>query len=149
MDVPVFDDSLRTGNEAIDSQHEWLFALSARVVRQVDRPSAAESASAETAPDLRTQDAIADAVYGLVDYITEHFSDEEELMASSSFPSTSLHRSLHEDLSKRVGGYTMRYMNGDAVAARELTDFFTEWLTSHIMEHDRAFARWLAENRPR
>ena len=95
----------------------------------------------------RTEDAVAEAIYGLVDYITEHFTDEEDLMVASGYPSASVHKSLHEDLSRRVAGYTLRFMNEDEVAARELVVFFDEWLRSHIMVADRALTTWLAERK--
>ncbi len=145
MTVPVFDDSLRTGNESIDSQHQWLFSLSARIAHQVaisaDVP---EGLAAGVVRASQEQDSIAEAIYGLIDYITEHFSDEEDLMTAAGYPGASDHKLLHDDLSSRVGGFTVRYMNGNRLAAQELVGFFNEWLTSHIMVHDRAFADWLA-----
>ena len=145
MDAPVFDETLRTGNESIDSQHEWLFALAARITRQVGRSTAGAEAEPDSAAcSMRNDDAVAEAVYGLMDYVTEHFSDEEQLMVSAGFPSASVHKVLHEELSQRVSGYSLRFVNGDDLAASEFVDFFNEWLTKHIMCYDRQFVVWQA-----
>jgi hemerythrin len=148
MGVPVFDDSLRTGNESIDSQHEWLFALSDRVAKKIRlcAPGTRDARPDDATCRVRDEDAVAEAVYGLIDYITEHLGEEEQLMISASYPKARLHKALHEDLSKRVGEYTLRFVNGDQMAALELTEFFDEWLSSHIMVHDREFSRWLSES---
>lgn len=148
MTVPVFDESLRTGNAALDDQHAALFRLAARVEDKIGScPLEAPEGSSydEEACEENVSDALTDAVYGLVDYATEHFSDEEALMRTSGFPGAGSHISLHAELSERVGGHLMRLVNGDEVAAEELLDFFVSWLTSHINRHDREFTEWLSD----
>ena len=142
MDTPLFDDSLKTGNATIDEQHRWLFALSARVAEKIGACSLEPEGDAGC--EDAVEDAVTDAVYGLVDYIAEHFGDEERLMASAGYPLKGVHAALHEELSAHVGTYMLRFANGDDVAATDLTEFFNQWLTSHIMVHDRQFTAWLS-----
>lgn len=147
MDVPAFDQSLRTGYEVIDDQHAWLFELAARVSRiagacPLDDAPHGEDVDEECEP--RIEDAVAEAIYGLVDYATEHFADEEAIMREAHYPAASVHASLHADLSRRLAGFVFKYMNGQGVSAEQIVNFFTEWLTSHIMQSDREFTDWLA-----
>lgn len=147
MDTPNFDESLRTGNEIIDSQHAWLFELAARVTDTLGTCGLEDvepESDEEAACDAREVDATADAVYGLADYISEHFGDEEALMNEHGYPGVGPHVALHEALSARVTSYMLKYMNGDIGMGLELADFFREWLGSHILEHDREFTTWLA-----
>lgn len=146
MHFSRFDEALLTGNETIDSQHRSLFALADRVAQTLGGcwiEDEHRTAIAD-ACEYRVEDAVADAVFGLVDYITEHFEDEQALMASAGYPAASVHAALHTELSMRVASYTTRYLNESELAAGELIDFFGEWLCSHIMTHDRAFTDWLS-----
>ena len=149
MDIPAFDESVRTGLSEIDDQHVWLFELAGRVCRMtgdcaLDDNAAVDSRGNPCTP--RIEDAVAEAVYGLVDYITEHFTDEQEIMRAAHYPLVGIHMSLHADLSQQVAGYVVKFMNGDGVPAEEIAIFFTDWLTMHIMHHDREFVGWLAEH---
>ncbi len=151
MDRFVFDDSLRTGHSQIDEQHEWLFGLANRVAARVGSCDLASEVS--PVPELvgaecaeRVEDAVSDAVYGLVDYATEHFADEEAIMADAHYPLASVHAGFHAELSSRLAAFVITLVNEGDVAAEELTTFFIEWLTTHIMEHDREFTEWLASH---
>jgi hemerythrin len=146
MDVPVFDDSLRTGNAMIDEQHEMLFRLSARVSARLAECIDTKTVGVDVAYEIesRANDAVADAVYGLVDYITEHFTAEEALMRDVAYPGLHGHRVLHRQLTERVAGYTFAFVNEAPVAADELVAFFVEWLTEHIMIHDKELTAWIA-----
>lgn len=153
MAVPAFDDSLRTGYPAIDDQHEGLFRLAARVEEKIGMCSLGQGP--ESTPvdgdgcEERMDDAVADAVYGLVDYATEHFADEEALMADAGFPQAHIHAALHVELSERVGSYLMKLIGEEPVVASELVEFFTSWLQTHIEREDRTFTEWLSRDMPR
>ncbi|GAB4287164.1 MAG: hemerythrin family protein [Coriobacteriia bacterium] len=122
--------SLETGHADIDEQHRGIFALANRLADAIDRGTDDE-------------DAIADAVYGLTDYVVEHFADEEALMTESGYPEASSHRSVHEHLTAATMSMAARFFNGNAVAAEELGGFVTEWLRKHIGEDDQRFVTWL------
>jgi hemerythrin len=144
MNAPEFDESLRTGFAVIDDQHAWLFELAARVSRIVgdcaldDAPSGGGDESCRP----RVEDAAADALYGLIDYATEHFADEEEIMRDSHYPLAGVHSGLHADLSRRLAGFVFKYVNGNGASAEEIVTFFIDWLTDHIMREDRQFTEW-------
>jgi hemerythrin-like metal-binding protein len=90
----------------------------------------------------RVEDATADALYGLIDYAAEHFTDEEGIMRDAHYPLANVHAGLHADLSRRLAGLVFRYVNGNGSSAEEIVIFFIDWLTSHIVREDRQFAEW-------
>ncbi len=150
MQAPRFDPVLRTGQPLIDQQHEWLFSLAARVADilgtcEVDQPVAA-TGPASGPCGLRVKDAVTEAVYGLLDYATEHFSDEERLMHSAIYPLANYHASLHEDLNRRLAPFVFGQVNEESPSPEQVTEFFVSWLTDHILQHDRAFTMWLASH---
>lgn len=153
MAVPVFDESLRIGYPAIDDQHVGLFRLAARIEEKIGTCSLDEVPEQLSEDDdgcvERTDDAVADAVYGLVDYATEHFDDEEAIMAEAGFPQAAVHAALHAELSERVGSYLIKLIGEEPVVAGELVDFFTTWLRTHIECEDRAFIEWLSHHKDR
>jgi hemerythrin-like metal-binding protein len=147
MDVPSFDESLRTGLTAIDDQHIWLFELAARVCRMTGECAPDDDAPHDSTGEPcgpRVENAVVEAVYGLVDYITEHFADEQDIMRAAHYPLAGMHTSMHEEMSRQVAGFVVQYVNGDGVSAEEVALFFTRWLRDHIMRHDREFVGWLA-----
>jgi hemerythrin-like metal-binding protein len=153
MNVPEFDESLLTGQPLIDEQHRWLFMLAARVS---DMVGACELAGPDLDPVFapsdpcapRLSDGATEAVYGLLDYVTEHFTDEEGLMRDSAYPAANYHASLHADLSRRLAPFVISEANAEPVDVERLVEFFIDWLTTHILHHDREFTTWLAANSP-
>jgi hemerythrin len=121
-----WDPSLETGNEMIDSQHRGIFELARKLH---------EACSECTLGG----DEIADAVYGLSDYVVEHFADEEALMEAAHYPELSVHRGLHQSLTGKVLSITTRYFQGEDTSPETLAPFLADWLRTHIMEEDRRF----------
>lgn len=124
-----WDPALETGVEMIDDQHRQLFALANALQTAVDD---------ETSDD----DTVADALYGLTDYVTEHFGDEERLMEDLGYPGLGPHRSLHDHLTGDVMRNMATYFNGEAIAAAQIAPLFAEWLRTHIAKEDMAFVTW-------
>ncbi len=127
-----WDSSLATGNEAIDSQHQGLFRLSAGLA------AAAES-------DDAGSQAVTDAVWELTDYVVQHFADEEAMMEASGYPVLGLHRSLHEQLTADVMALAQKVFASDEVDGAKLAAFLAGWLRGHIRGEDMAFVRTLNE----
>ncbi|MCE5202863.1 MAG: hemerythrin family protein, partial [Actinomycetia bacterium] len=81
----------------------------------------------------------------LTEYVTQHFSDEEDLMHEMGYPILGPRRSLHEQLTGDTKRYMAAYFNGQQVAASELGPFLTTWLRTHIEHEDMRFATWLQQ----
>ena len=130
MEKFEWDPRFETGFEKIDDQHKSLFQLANHLQQAVDR-------------GLDDPDAVADAVYGLVGYVVEHFRDEEALMAQIHYPGAGPHRALHEQLSAETMGITARYFAGEDVTPSQLAPLVCRWLTEHIPVHDAAMVTYL------
>jgi hemerythrin-like metal-binding protein len=126
MQVYDWDASLATGNREIDEQHRGIFELARRL-----HESCAECTAGS--------DEIANAVYGLSDYVTEHFEAEEEMMRAAGYPELSVHVGLHQALTGEVLRITTRYFSHEDVEPEALASFVAEWLRGHIREEDRCF----------
>ena len=125
-----WDPRLETGFAQIDDQHQSLFKLANELQRAIGEHS-------------DEPDAVADAVYGLIGYVVEHFRDEEALMAKMQYPGTGPHRSLHEQLSAETMGITARYFAGEDMTPSELAPLVCRWLTEHIPVHDVAVVAYM------
>ena len=124
----AWDPALETGCVDIDDQHRGLFDLA----------NALESAIDARAGGHADEEAVANAVYGLVDYVVEHFEDEQHLMDRYRYPGRGPHRALHEQLSAETLGILARYTNGEELAPSELAPLVCGWLTGHVAQHDRS-----------
>ena len=119
-------DALETGVTEIDDQHRVLFKL------VNDLHAAAESQESDA-------DAVADAMYTLSEYVTEHFGDEEALMARHHYAGLAAHHDMHQRLTARTLKLMTQFVNGEKVSMIELSEFLGNWLKDHIIEQDCRF----------
>jgi len=131
--MPHFEwtSDLETGNSRIDDQHRSLFALA----NELHDTIAAQDADDET---------VADAVWRLTDYVTQHFADEQDMMERAAYPALPVHVVLHDYLTGETMRMTARYMNGESPVPEDLARLITSWLREHIGEADKAFVAFLA-----
>lgn len=122
---------LETGLAEIDEQHRSLFALANELQAAI---------ASEDAPD----EAVADCVWGLTDYVVQHFADEEEMMEAAGYPELPVHRSLHQQLTGETMRITARFMNEEPLTAVELGPLVARWLREHIGAADKRFVAYLA-----
>jgi hemerythrin-like metal-binding protein len=126
-----WDASLETGIEQIDEQHRSLFALANELH---------DAVQADDDPEL-----VENAVYALSEYVTQHFADEESLMAQTGFARLNWHKTLHRDLTAETMRIAARYFNGDDLLPTGLAPFLTTWLTEHIRQADMLLAAHIRE----
>ncbi|MBA4697973.1 MAG: hemerythrin family protein [Ruminococcus sp.] len=136
----VFDESLVTGNEMIDSQHKELLD---KINKLLD--------SCEVGNDklmaVKTLDYLAD-------YTEFHFSEEEKLQADIEYPGIGEHKKEHEKLRTVVKElYEMlEEEEGPSNAfVEQVNKNVIEWLYGHIKSFDRSVAeyKFMASNSER
>lgn len=136
----VFDESLVTGNEMIDSQHKELLD---KINKLLD--------SCEVGNDklvaVKTLDYLAD-------YTDFHFSEEEKLQADIEYPGIGEHKKEHEKLRTVVKElYEMlEEEEGPSNAfVEQVNKNVIEWLYGHIKSFDRSVAeyKFMANNSER
>ena len=86
-------------------------------------------------------------MWRLIDYVVQHFADEEALMQAAAYPELSVHCGMHEYLAAESMRISARFMNGEMVLAADLALFIMRWLREHIAEADKRFVAYLAARR--
>jgi hemerythrin len=82
-------------------------------------------------------------VQRLIAECEDHFLREEALMVLHGFPGLAHHRAEHRALSRNVQGYASRLASGQAPITQDVSQFFKDWLTTHIRSTDRLLERFL------
>lgn len=130
----VFDQSLETGNELIDTQHKELIA---RVNRLADECSAGKEKNIA----VQTLDF-------LMDYTEIHFRDEEQLQADHNYPLLEAHKVQHARFVKSVEELQQMLVEeegpSDAFVAAVKKNI-VDWLQRHIQIWDRQVAEYICE----
>lgn len=131
----IFDKSLETGNEQIDSQHKELIA-------RVNKLTEECSEGKEKNVAVQTLDF-------LMDYTVEHFRDEEKLQEEHAYPLLAAHREQHEKFVKAVE--ELREMLEEEEGPTEafveaVKRNVVEWLLKHIQVWDRQVAEYVCEH---
>lgn len=79
----------------------------------------------------------------LLDYTVFHFSFEEKLLNTHSYPDYKIHVKLHSDLIDEVKSFRKKYEGGNAMLSLELMDFLKRWLVEHILNSDKQYSTHL------
>jgi hemerythrin len=122
--LPAWDQSLTVNNPAIDQQHRELIALI------TDLPGKEDAAF-----DM--------AIKFLLRYTFEHFTGEERWMKAQHYPHIEQHIDLHRSLAAEFDRHFHNYL-AKRIDHLEFIGFLHTWVTQHILEEDRKFARFLA-----
>lgn len=80
----------------------------------------------------------------LEDYADHHFAHEERVMEICRYPSTSVHRAMHQRLFAQVRQLKDAYdRDRTAVRAKDCLDFLHKWLIEHICSSDMDYRSWV------
>ncbi|MGI6017750.1 MAG: bacteriohemerythrin [Marvinbryantia sp.] len=129
-----FDNSLRTGNELIDTQHQELIARVNKLTEEC-KPGTEKTVAAQT-------------LGFLMDYTNEHFSDEEKLQEEHNYPLLNAHKEQHACFVKAVNELEEMLIEEEGpseafVAAVKKN--VVDWLLNHIMVWDKQVAQYVIE----
>lgn len=129
----LWNESLETGNEIVDSQHREVFRLVQEVLD-------ADVFGNQT-------EKIESAMSFLSAYAVRHFASEEALMLESQYPGYETHRALHDGFIKDVVAFVTRFKSeGDTVMVSDtINNFVVTWLQEHIMVSDKEMAEYYKE----
>lgn len=126
----IWQDSLNTGIDIIDSQHQ-------RIVEMINNLQVAQNAGSRAAT--------AEVIDEMVDYTLSHFAFEEELMEEAGYPFCAAHKRVHEVFARRVSELRMRFQAGEDVVD-ELRNMLSRWLFNHIRSDDKAYAEQVKQH---
>ncbi len=116
----IWDESYSVGIPEIDDQHKLLFGLYNDLL---------------VAYQAKDNSVVASAFEKLVNYLDEHFSDEEKFLRLDN-EIYRKHRRLHFDFVK----YVLRETNGgkELDSLESLLDFLSAWLIEHVQTIDKS-----------
>jgi hemerythrin len=129
-----WSDRYRVGDERVDLQHQHLFEL----INDLDQRV--------TSGTVR-QDSL-QTIEALVDYVLQHFADEESLMQQINFRDIVMHRWRHSEFAGKIADMALDWGRGKEVTAEEIRDFLTDWLLDHILTEDMQIGEALRSQRP-
>ncbi|GAB4291665.1 MAG: bacteriohemerythrin [Thiohalomonadaceae bacterium] len=120
----VWDSSLETGIDIIDSQHK----------RIVDYINQLHDAIAD-----KSNEDVEQVLNQLIDYTVTHFTFEESLQEKAGYGHVEAHRKVHEAFTARIKEYKTRFEKGEDISKKLLSDLRI-WLTNHIKQEDRDYS---------
>jgi hemerythrin len=119
------------GNDAIDADHERLFALFNEFVGAVN--------------DNRGDSEIQGVLAELLEYTDYHFDREERLMREFDYPDYAAHKAMHDSFVAQIHDVNSALDAGGEKGAFVLS-VLGKWLTGHILSVDAKVGSWLKEH---
>jgi hemerythrin len=120
----LWDKSLETGNQLIDTQHQQLFAAINELIR--------------TCEDGKGREELKKSLDFLTEYTIKHFFDEEHLQQHYKYPDFENHKKYHDGFKKTVRDFSVEIiMKGVSDALiRDVQTKIGDWLVTHIKGQD-------------
>jgi hemerythrin len=127
-------DSLMTGHEEIDEQHQEMFRRYNKLLAACKEGYGKE--------EVRMM------LIFLGDYVKEHFSDEEQLQIRNGFPGYADHRKMHSGFVKTLRELEDQLRADGATVSLviQTNQILADWLTNHISGADKELADFLKKS---
>lgn len=123
----LWKDEYTVGIPAIDEQHEKLFDIANRI---------SELLANELLVDK--YDHIIAVLNELRDYTVEHFAAEEAYMLKHKYRKFLSHKALHHEFIEKINTVDLNQIDNEQnLYLKEILNFVTEWLISHILQEDK------------
>lgn len=73
----------------------------------------------------------------LIGYTRQHFTREEQIMASARFPGLVAHQAAHRQIILQIEALKRKYDDGSITVASQLSMLLRDWLSVHIRRSDK------------
>ncbi len=90
------------------------------------------------------RDAILPILNEFLGQTRKHFTEEEELLCKTGYPSLLTHKSAHDMYLNKIQIYQKNVVDGNVSFAIERVAFFRRWFKDHILEVDKLYIPFLA-----
>ena len=126
--IGSWDESLKTGNETIDSQHHQIFNL-------LD----------ELKDELKSDNEVLRLLDKVMDFTMSHFLCEEELMTEFNYPSDIKKTMVnqHKEFKAYVRLRMLEFREGEMSNVIPFQSFVTNFLKDHELGLDRELVEWI------
>ncbi len=132
MALIEWKDGFSVGIDSIDEQHRNLI----EIINKFD----------EARHKGKGSRIMAQILNDILGYTQEHFAFEEKLLKEAGYSGLDLHQKQHRQLLQKIERLQFEFMNKHQRITVEVADLFKYWLTSHILQHDKAYAAELQKN---
>jgi hemerythrin len=122
MGVYEWSEMYSTGNSAMDTQRQLLFANNQELHEPMQVGKEKES--------------LGKILDGMVDYPRIHFMEEEEILAKFDYAGLSEQETEHERLIGVVVELTEKFQQGQSALSVTTSNFLKDWLANHIQGTD-------------
>lgn len=134
MSLVEFDQSLLLGLDVIDAQHRRYFHLLRDLIH--------------TRQNVGDREAVSEALFTLVEYVSEHFRDEEQIMRDAGYPGLEAHRALHAGFVRKILEFYRKHREKEHELKAEVVRYLEEWFVKHVRSEDPKFVPFVtASNR--
>jgi hemerythrin-like metal-binding protein len=124
QDYVVWKDYFESGIPLIDEQHKTLFRLTNELYN-----------ACSCGPAVG-RECFLNMIHDFVDYVTSHFSAEQELMETTNYPRAAEHKQQHDDFAKKVLQAGADLEQSKQAVALDFLHYLREWILSHIAIDD-------------
>lgn len=128
----IWDKNDESGNILIDEEHKTLLNISNRLINAITNK-------------YSKNDSIT-IIKELIDSLSSHFKDEEEVFSKTTYPLVEYHTSLHQELIKKSNVILKKYEYED-LTLKELIDFLVyDVIEHHLVVEDKTFFPYVSQN---
>jgi hemerythrin len=86
-----------------------------------------------------------EALKALVNYTKYHFKREEKMMCENDYPDFVAHQIKHQEMIEQVNTFVDLYNEKGHDALKDISEYLTVWLISHINGTDKGYSQYLNE----
>jgi hemerythrin len=126
-----WDQSLATGNNVIDWQHQELFRRMEKLVTAANNGEGKE--------------VLSEAITFLENYVIKHFDAEEQIQIANSYPEYDSHKQQHHEFRNNITELKNEFETEGANATLLVKSIASlgNWIDNHVKQYDKALAEYL------
>ena len=96
--------------------------------------------------DGKAQKIINETVDDLINYADYHFKTEEKYFELHNYPESQQHIIQHSFYKDEILQFKKEILDGKSTVPIDVFNFLKDWLTEHIMQSDKKYAKYYSNN---
>jgi len=124
-----WDERYSMGIPLIDDQHR----------RLLDLANALHDTCCEGGDSAR--EGFRSAAHAVVEYVKEHFTAEEQMMALAEYPEAAAHKAEHKEFIATFLSEVAAFEEGKPFVPQSFLRFLKEWILGHVAQTDKAMGQ--------
>ena len=133
MEKIIWNDQFSVGVKEMDVQHQKIIRMFNTLV-----DNAQASAVSEKISEVLTE---------MVEYASEHFKCEEQLLSDHAHPDLAQQKIEHREFRRQAGDFCLLASEHNEQVTHDLINYLNNWWTHHILLEDKKYAALLGEKR--